>query len=60
MTKYKMKFPVTIGAENFRMAKAFDNVTKIPESFLYAKDGKFIKKYVGEIGKVDLEKYINK
>ncbi len=56
--KYKMKFPVTLGAENFQMAKAFDNVRKIPESFLYAKDGKFIKKYIGKIGKTDLEKYL--
>lgn len=60
MDELKMKFPVTINAsENFRMAKAFDNVSKIPESFLYDKNGKFVKKFVGEIKEKELEKLIN-
>lgn len=60
MTKYKMNFPVTIGAENYRIAKAFDDVKMFPESFLYGKDGKFVKKYVGEVPSVELEAIINK
>jgi len=60
LKKYKIKFPIVVGDENFRLAKTMDNVSKIPESFLYGKDGKFLKKYVGEVGKKDLESYISK
>lgn len=60
MTKYKMNFPVTIGDENYRIAKNFDDVNMFPESFLYAPDGKFLKKYVGEVNSDDLEALINK
>ncbi|MFV0563177.1 TlpA family protein disulfide reductase [Malaciobacter mytili] len=59
MNKYKMNFPVTISEEeNFRMAKNFDDVKKIPESFLYGKDGKFLEKYVGLINEESLETHI--
>ena len=58
--KHNINFPVTVGEENFRMAKAFDDVKKIPESFLYSSDGKFIKKFIGEIGHEELEKYLSK
>ena len=58
MKKYNMNFPVTVGEENFTLAKAFDDVKMIPESFLYTKDGIFIEKFVGEISKEKLEKYI--
>ncbi len=57
---YKIKFPITIGEENFRMAKAFDDVKKIPESFLYDSKGNFIKKYIGEVPATELETLINK
>lgn len=61
MDELKMKFPVTTSDdENFRMAKAFDNVTKIPESFLYDTKGKFVKKFVGEITEKELESLIIK
>ena len=56
--KYNIKFPITIGDENFRMAKAFNDVRKVPESYLYSKDGNFIKSYIGEVDKEDLEDYI--
>lgn len=59
MSKYKMNFPVSISEEeNFRMAKNFDDVKKIPESFLYGKDGKFLEKYVGLINEESLETHI--
>lgn len=58
MKKYKMNFPVTVGEENYKMAKVFDNVQMIPESFLYTKDGIFIKKFIGEISEHKLEDYI--
>ncbi|RXJ78474.1 thioredoxin [Arcobacter sp. F155] len=60
MEKHKIKFPITVGEENFRMAKAFDDVNKIPESFLYGTDGRFLKKYVGEVGEKDLESFLSK
>jgi len=60
MQKHNIKFPITVGEENFRMAKAFDDVKMIPESFLYGKDGRFLKKYVGEVGEKDLESFLSK
>ncbi|QKF81602.1 TlpA family protein disulfide reductase [Halarcobacter ebronensis] len=56
--KYNIKFPITVGDENFRMAKAFNNVQKVPESYLYSKGGNFVKSYIGEVNKEDLEEYI--
>lgn len=58
MKKYKVNFPVTVGEENFRLAKTFDDVQMIPESFLYNKEGFFLEKFVGEIKKSKLENYI--
>lgn len=58
MSDYNMKFPVTVSEENFRMAKAFDDVRKIPESFMYGKDGKLLEKFVGEIPEEAIEKLI--
>ncbi|RXK13891.1 thioredoxin [Halarcobacter mediterraneus] len=60
ISKHNIKFPIVVGDENFRMAKAFDDIKKIPESFLYSKDGKFIKRFIGEIGEKELEKYLSK
>jgi len=58
MTKFAMNFPVTTGEENYRMAKAFDDVKMFPESFLYAPDGKFVKKFIGEIQESELKNLI--
>lgn len=58
MEKFKMNFPVTIGDENYRMAKAFDDVKMFPESFLFAPDGKLIKHFIGEITIEDVESLI--
>lgn len=56
-----MNFPVTIGGdENYRIAKAFDDVNMFPESFVYAPDGKFLKKYIGEVNPTDIETLIDK
>ncbi len=56
--KYKIKFPITFGDENFRIAKAFDDVSMIPESFLFNKNGKLVKKFIGKIEEKDLEFFI--
>ena len=58
MKKFNVNFPVTIGKENFELAKAFDDVKMVPESFLYSKDGIFIEKFIGEISAHKLEEYI--
>ncbi|MGB3751692.1 MAG: TlpA disulfide reductase family protein [Arcobacteraceae bacterium] len=58
MKKHKINFPITVGAENFKLAKELDDVNKIPESFLYSKEGFFIEKFVGEIKKSVLENHI--
>ena len=58
MKKYKINFPVTVGAENFVLAHAFGDIKMIPESFLYTKEGFFVEKFIGEISKTKLENYI--
>ena len=58
MKQYKVNFPVTIGDENKRLAKSFDDVKMIPESFLFSKDGILLEKFIGEIKKSKLENYI--
>ena len=59
MKKHKMKFPVTVGEENFRLAKHFDDIKRVPESFVYGRDGKFLKKFLGVVDEKVLEEYIN-
>lgn len=54
----KINYPITIGEENFKLAKELGNIQKIPEMFLFSKDGKFIKKFIGKTSKEELEKYI--
>ncbi|RXJ96483.1 hypothetical protein CRV00_02385 [Malaciobacter molluscorum] len=59
MEEHNMKFPVSVnGDENFRMAKNINNVKKIPESYLYGKDGKIIEKYIGLVDEESLENHI--
>ncbi|RXK00303.1 thioredoxin [Arcobacter sp. CECT 8986] len=59
MQEHNMKFPVSInGDENFRMAKNINNVKKIPESYLYGKDGKIVEKYIGLVDEESLENHI--
>lgn len=55
MKKHNIKFPVTVSSVNFDLAKAIGNVQRIPESFLYTKDGMFIEKFVGEADEVTLK-----
>lgn len=56
--KHGINYPVTVGEENFRFAKDLGEVTKVPEYYLYAKDGTYIKKFVGETSKETFERYI--
>ena len=57
--KYEIEYPVTVGEENFKLAKQLGDVKKIPEMFLFTKEGRFVKKFVGKTSKESLEEYIN-
>lgn len=54
INKYGITYPVTVGDENFKLAKDLDDVQRIPELFLFSKNGEFVKKFLGE---TDLETY---
>lgn len=58
ISKNNIEYPVTIGDENFKLAKEFGDIKKVPEMFLFSKNGKFVKKFIGKIPKEELEKYI--
>jgi len=58
ISKYGITYPITYGEENFNLAKALGNVQKIPELFLFDKNGNFVRKFVGENEKETFEKYI--
>ena len=60
MKKHKMKFPVTVGEENFRLADYYDEIKRVPESYVYDKDGSFLKKFVGVVDEKELEAFITK
>ncbi|MGB1226700.1 MAG: TlpA family protein disulfide reductase [Poseidonibacter sp.] len=57
--KYGITYPITIGEANFELAKDLDDVQRIPELFLFSKDGKFIKKFLGESELETYEKYVD-
>lgn len=59
--KYKINFPITVGKEeNERLAKNMNNVQKIPESYLFTKDGVLIEKYFGAVNEKSINKTLNK
>lgn len=44
-----IEFTVTVGDENLRLAKDINNIQKVPESYLFTKDGVLLDKYFGAI-----------
>jgi len=58
IVKHNIKFPIVVGDENFRIARAINNVQKVPESYLYSKNGRFIKSYIGKVQQNALESLI--
>ncbi len=56
--KYGITYPITVGEENFKLAKDLDDVQRIPELFLFSKDGEFVKKFLGETDLETYEKYL--
>lgn len=55
--EYKINYTITMGGDNQKLADEF-NVKKIPEMFLFSKDGKFVKKFIGKVSQEELERYI--
>ncbi len=58
--EHNIKYPIAIGDVNAKFAKELGEVTKVPEYYLYDKDGNYIKKFVGETDKSLFERYIDK
>ena len=56
--KHGIEYPVTIGEENFNFTDDLGNVSKVPEYYLYDKNGDYIRKFVGETNKDVFERYI--
>lgn len=59
MNKHNIAYTVTVGPENFKLAKHLDDIKMVPEVFLYDKQGKFVKKFIGENPQETFEKYID-
>ena len=55
--EYQINYPITMGEENQKLADEL-GVTKVTEMFLFSKSGKFIHKFVGNVPKEELEKYL--
>jgi len=56
--EHGINYPITMGEENFRLAKELGDIKKVPEMFLFSKDGRFVNKFVGKTPKEELEQYI--
>ena len=55
--EHQINYPITMGSDNQKLADEL-SVKKVPEMFLFTKNGKFDKKFIGKIPKEELEKYI--
>ncbi len=60
MDEYKMNFDVTVGSDNAKLAKAFNDVQRIPESYLFTNDGVMIEKFLGAVDEEALDYLIDK
>ena len=56
--KYDITYPVTVGEENFKLTKALGDVQRVPELFLFSKDGEFVRKFLGESELETYEKFV--
>lgn len=56
--KHKIKYPVTVGKENFVLTEDLGKIRKVPEMFLFSKKGEFVNKFIGKTSKEELEKFI--
>lgn len=56
--EHNIKFPVTVGENNFIAAKMFGDVQKVPESFIFSPEGFMLQKFVGIVNEEVLEGFI--
>lgn len=58
IAQHKVSYPVLYGDKNFELRRALGNIQAYPELFLFDKNGKFIRKLIGEHSQEELTKYI--
>lgn len=56
--EHGINYPITIGDENFALAQALGDIQKVPEMFLFSKDGEFVEKFVGKTTLEEFEENI--
>ncbi len=56
--KHKIDYMMTVGKENFKLTQELGNISKVPEFYLYDKNGNYIKKFIGENDIETFESYI--
>jgi thiol-disulfide isomerase/thioredoxin len=57
--KHDITYPVTMGDTTMKFIKDLGDIQKVPELYLFTKDGTFSKKFVGETDKETFERYID-
>lgn len=57
--KHDITYPVTMGDATMKFIKDLGDIQKVPELYLFTKDGTFSKKFVGETDKETFERYID-
>lgn len=55
--EHKINYQIAIEGDNQKLSDEL-NVKKVPEMFLFSKDGKFVKKFIGKVSKEELDEYI--
>ncbi len=58
ISKHNISYIVTVGEENFKLTKELGNISKVPEYYLYDKNGDYIKKFIGETSSKVFKSYI--
>lgn len=57
--KHDITYPVAMGDTTMKFIKDLGDIQKVPELYLFTKDGTFSKKFVGETDKETFERYID-
>ncbi len=58
ISKHNISYIVTYGKENFKLTQELGNISKVPEYYLYDKNGNYIKKFIGETPSNIFKSYI--
>lgn len=57
IAKHSINYPIAMGENNQKLADEL-SVKKVPEMFLFSKDGKFVKKFIGVANEEEIEEFI--